>query len=139
MLLVWVYFPKFRIKFNFSINAGGGKILLFFNRSILIIFISFLISTSSYAQDWIVAGKRGIMTFVVVSKEREKDETVYKEAIQSLCTDNDFCKIMFWSNSSDVPTSWPMNEHEKNSKVADYYHNGNSGEVKFIFKYSNDR
>lgn len=113
--------------------------MLFFNRSILIIFISFLISTSSYAQDWIVAGKRGIMTFVVVSKEREKDETVYKEAIQSLCTDNDFCKIMFWSNSSDVPTSWPMNEHEKNSKVADYYHNGNSGEVKFIFKYSNDR
>lgn len=100
---------------------------------VILFFSNFL-----HAQDWIVAGKRGIMTFVVVSKEREKDETVYKEAIKSLCTDNDFCKIMFWSNSSDVPTSWPMTEHEKKSKVADYYHNGNSGEVKFIFKYSDD-
>ncbi len=112
--------------------------LCLLNRSISIFLVSFLVSMFLHAQDWIVAGKRGIMTFVVVSKEREKDESVYKEAIQSLCTDNDFCKIMFWSNSSDVPTSWPMTEHEKNSKVADYYHNGNSGETKFIFKYSDD-
>lgn len=108
------------------------------NRSILIFLVSFLVSTCLHAQDWIVAGKRGIMTFVVVSKERERDESVYKEAIQGICANNDYCKIMFWSNSSDVPTSWPMNEHEKNSKVADYYHNRNSGELKFIFKYSDD-
>ena len=106
-----------------------------FNKSILIILISLFFSTFLHAQDWIVAGKRGIMTFVVVSKERERDESVYKEAIQSICATENYCKIMFWSNSSDVPTSWPMTEQEKNSKVADYYHNSNSGEVKFIFKY----
>jgi len=91
-----------------------------------------------YAQDWSVAGQRGMMTFVVVAKEKEKEESVYKEVIQDLCIEGEFCKILFWSDPSDVPTSWPMSDHEKNSKVADYYYNGNSGEVKFIFKFSDN-
>lgn len=45
---------------------------------------------------------------------------------------------MFWSNVDDVPKSWPMTDHERNSKIADYYYNGNSGEVKFIFKFSSE-
>ena len=107
-------------------------------RFALMFIVFFIFSTFLHAQDWIVAGKRGIMTFVVVSKERERDENVYKDAIQEICADNEYCKIMFWSDSSDVPTSWPMTEHEKNSKIADYYQNVNSGEIKFIFKYSNE-
>jgi hypothetical protein len=110
--------------------------MLFWHHKSIIFFIgAIFLSTFSYAQDWSVAGKRGIMTFVVINIEREKDETVYQEAINSICLDGEFCKILFWSNSADVPTSWPMNEGERLSKVADYFYNGNSGESKFYFKY----
>jgi hypothetical protein len=100
---------------------------------VVLFFANFL-----YAQDWNIAGKRGMMTFVVVAKEREKEENLYKEVIEDLCKEGEFCKIMFWSNSEDVPKSWPMTDHENNSKVADYYYNGNSGEIKFVFKFSED-
>lgn len=105
-------------------------------RFLVVCVMMLFLSNFLYAQDWSVAGKRGMMTFVVVAKEREKEESIYKEVIQDLCIDGEFCKILFWSDPGDVPTSWPMSEHEKNSKVADYYYNGNSGEVKFIFKFS---
>ena len=101
--------------------------------------VIFLCTNFLYAQDWNVVGKRGMMTFVVVSPEREKEESVYKEVIQDLCVEGEFCKVLFWSNPEDVPKSWPMTDHEKNSKVADYYCNGNSGEVKFVFKYSENK
>jgi len=113
--------------------------MLFLHYRLIFIFIgAIFFSTLSYAQDWSVVGKRGIMTFVVVNKEREKDETVYQEAINSLSVDGDFCKILFWSNKKDVPTSWPMTKDERKAIIADYFYNGNSGENKFYFKYSNN-
>jgi len=101
-------------------------------RSIFIIIGAIFFSTFSYAQDWSVAGKRGIMTFVVINKEKEKDERIYQEAISSLSVDGDFCKILFWSNKKDVPISWPMTEDERKAIIADYFYNENSGEKKFI-------
>lgn len=80
-----------------------------------------------------------MMTFVVIKKEREKDETIYLEAIKSICSEGEFCKILFWSNQEDVPKSWPMTENERKSKVADYFFNGNSGESKFYFIYSGNQ
>jgi hypothetical protein len=114
--------------------------MFFWIYRLLIIFIGTLfLSTFLYAQDWTVSGKRGMMTFVVIKKEREKDETIYREVIKNICSEGEFCKILFWSNQADVPKSWPMTEDERNSKVADYYFNGNSGENKFYFKYSDNR
>ena len=105
-------------------------------RSLIIFIGTLFLSNFLYAQDWNVSGKRGMMTFVVIKKEREKDETIYLEAIKSICSEGEFCKILFWSNQEDVPKSWPMTENERNSKVADYYFNGNSGENKVYFEYS---
>jgi hypothetical protein len=106
----------------------------------LIIFIGTLFfSTCLYAQDWSVVGKRGMMTFVVIKKEREKDLAIYREVISSECLEGEFCKILFWSNSTNVPRSWPMTEDERKSKVADYFFNGNSGESKFYFIYSGNQ
>jgi hypothetical protein len=113
--------------------------MLFWHYRLIFFIGAIFFSTFTYAQDWSVAGKRGIMTFVVINKEREKDETVYQEAINSICLDGEFCKILFWSNPADVPTSWPMNEGERKSKVADYFFNGNSGESKFYFIYSRNQ
>lgn len=110
-----------------------------FYRSLIILIGTLFFSTFLYAQDWSVAGKRGIMTFVVIKKEREKDLTIYREAINSVCLEGEFCKILFWSNSTNVPTSWPMTEDERNSKVADYFFNGNSGESNFYFIHSGNQ
>lgn len=107
-------------------------------RPLFIFLITLFLSTPVSAQDWFITGKRGIITFVVVTKEREKDEKTYREAINSICLNGEFCKILFWSNKKDVPTSWPMTKDERNAIIADYFYNGNSGENKFYFKYGND-
>lgn len=71
-------------------------------RSLIIFIGTLFLSNFLYAQDWNVSGKRGMMTFVVIKKEREKDETIYLEAIKSICSEGEFCKILFWSNQGGV-------------------------------------
>lgn len=102
-------------------------------RVIYLILLYLIFPVKLSAQDWHLVGTRGIMNFVVVSKEREADKDVYLDAIQSICKVGENCKVIFWTSEDQVPTSWPMTDAQKESRVVDYFKEGNSEEEKFLW------
>ncbi len=62
---------------------------------VLILVLSLLLALSGHAQDWEKVKSRGMMEFVVVAKEKEADENVYLDAIKQICTQGEYCRIMF--------------------------------------------
>ncbi|WP_107737647.1 hypothetical protein [Desulfonatronum sp. SC1] len=86
-----------------------------------------------YAADWEKAGSRGMMEFVVVNQEKTAEKEVYLEAINIICAPDQFCHVMFWSDKSHVPTSWPMTEKQWRTMTLDYFFNPKSKEKTFTW------
>ena len=100
---------------------------------ILTIVLFLLLLSAGHAQDWEKIKSRGMMEFVVVAKEKEADENVYLHAIKQICTQGEYCRIMFWSNRDDVPMSWPMTDSQEKAMTADYFYNANSDEMLLLW------
>lgn len=86
-----------------------------------------------YAADWEQAGSRGMMQFVVVPEEKSTDKEAYLDAIDSICSPNQFCHVMFWTDKEHVPTSWPMTMEQRQAMTLDYFFNPNSREKTFTW------
>ncbi len=93
----------------------------------------FLLPSTLFAKDWEKVKTQGKMEFVVVSKEKEADEDVYIDAIRNLCKRGQFCKVMFWSDRSLVPTTWPMTDKQSDGVTVDYVHNPNNNFTQFLW------
>lgn len=119
--------------FGELMHRRSEGVISFSCRVFYLILLYLIFPLKLYAQDWHLAGTRGIMNFVVVSKEREADKDVYLEAIQSICKVGENCKIIFWASADHVPTSWPMTDAQRESRVVDYFKEGNSEEEKFLW------
>lgn len=65
---------------------------LLHNSYILAFIGSLMFSNILHAQDWTIAGKRGMMTFIVISKDKENDKNVYMDAIKKYVVMENFAK-----------------------------------------------
>jgi hypothetical protein len=100
----------------------------------LIIFITFIFPlTSSYGKDWEMERIVGKVAMVYVSKEKENDVQVYKDAVNDLCKKGQFCMIMFWSNKKHIPTSFPMSDKQEKELNASYTFNPKTGYKKLLW------
>jgi hypothetical protein len=58
--------------------------------------------------DWQVAGRLGLLQFVVVSESRAKDRAFYDSIVKSLCEPDSTCFLRFFTNSKQAPVKLPL-------------------------------
>ena len=58
--------------------------------------------------DWQVAGRLGLLQFVVVSESRAKDREFYDSIVKSLCEPDTTCFLRFFTNSKKAPVKLPL-------------------------------
>ena len=60
-------------------------------------------------QDWIVAGRLGLMQFIVVPEASARDRAYYERIIDTVCSDDTAsCFLRFFTNASGVAMSFPL-------------------------------
>jgi hypothetical protein len=57
---------------------------------------------------WQVAGRLGLLQFVVVSESRAKDREFYDAIVKSLCEPDATCFLRFFTNSKQAPVQLPL-------------------------------
>ena len=79
--------------------------------------------TQSRQKDWQLVRTQGMMKLVLVTKPKERDRSIYQDAIKSLCTPGEYCYVLFWSSRASVPKRIPMSDAQAQAQVANYTHN----------------
>jgi hypothetical protein len=70
----------------------------------------------------------GQIRLVVVDASLWRDKDVYRRAASAVCRDqNNFCKVLFWSDASMVPSAIPMTDAQARAMKADWVFNGRTG------------
>ncbi len=83
--------------------------------------------------DWKRVGGQGMVQFVVVSKDKESDQSVYDAAIASLCHEDKFCFLWFWSDPESAATGIPMSDAALQAETAIYNHNPTNGLTELLW------
>jgi hypothetical protein len=97
------------------------KILLI--AMLLVVLVTAPGRTQSRQKEWQLIRTQGMMKLVLVTKSKERDRSVYQDAIRSLCTPGDYCYVLFWSSRALVPKRIPMSDAQARAEVANYTHN----------------
>lgn len=58
--------------------------------------------------DWQVAGRLGLLQFIVVSESKAKDRDFYDSIIKMLCDPAETCFLRFFTNSKKAPVRVPL-------------------------------
>jgi hypothetical protein len=59
-------------------------------------------------QDWIVAGRLGLMQFIVVPEASARDRAYYNRVIEQRCDREETCFLRFFTNSSGAVPAVPL-------------------------------
>jgi len=86
----------------------------------------------SRQKDWELVRNQGMMRLVLVSKAKERDRSVYQDAIRSVCTPGQYCWVLFWSSRASVPSRIPMSDAQARAQVASYTRNPATGLDEFL-------
>ena len=68
----------------------------------------------------IIAAKIGIMQFIIVPLERQKDKKFHIDTIKTLCPEKDTCFLNFFTNSKNTKISFPLNDKILNEPTLMY-------------------
>lgn len=63
---------------------------------------------SANTQDWIVAGRLGLMQFIVVPEASARDRAYYSRVIEQSCDREETCFLRFFTNSSGAAPVVPL-------------------------------
>jgi hypothetical protein len=77
----------------------------------------------SRQKDWQLVRTQGMMRLVLVARPKERDRSLYQDAIKSLCTPGEYCYVLFWSSRASIPNRIPMSDAQARAQVASYTHN----------------
>lgn len=65
-------------------------------------------ATAAAAQEWPLAGRQGMILFVIVPTAMATDRAAYERQIERLCGSRETCFVNFYTNSKNVPVSLPL-------------------------------
>ena len=94
-------FSSFNNKFNFLLILS--IILLFFSNV-------FANENNTFPKDARVIGSLGIMKFIVIPVEKEKDVDYHKKIIKTSCTKNQTCFLRVFTNSQKKEEKLPLDD-----------------------------
>jgi hypothetical protein len=78
-------------------------------------------------EGWKHSGMLGKMDLVLIHKNKEMNQSIYRDAIKSVCAGKNWCKVLFWSNPGLIPKRFPMNDAQVKGQTASWVYNGNNG------------
>ena len=105
----------------------------------LLAFFAFIylasISLDTRAEDWSVVRTQGMVKLVVVPKARERDYSLYEDAVAKLCPRDRHCGVQFWSDRRHVPPGSPLNmtDAQLNARLAAYVQNPRTGHRELVY------
>ena len=67
-----------------------------------------------------IAARAGIMQFIIVPLERQKDKEFHIDTIKTLCPEKDTCFLNFFTNSKNIKISFPLNDQILNEPTLMY-------------------
>lgn len=85
-------------------------------------------------QDWQVAGRLGLLQFVVVGEMRATDRAFYDSIITSLCESDATCFLRFFTNSKKVPITMPLPDAILAEPTATFQRSAKQGNA--VFQWS---
>lgn len=88
--------------------------------------VALVASAANADEGWTHAGKIGQIDMVVIDKDKEKDQDVYEMAIEAVCIDKNWCRVLFWSDTTLVPKKLPMTDAQVKGLTASWTYNGST-------------
>lgn len=79
-----------------------------------------LLCTAASDATWPVAGRQGIVRFVIVPADKATDERAYEEQIARLCDPEQSCFLNFYTNSTGAPSEVPLPDAIASEATATY-------------------
>jgi hypothetical protein len=122
-------------RFIAALNADVGRQRC----SVYLVFFAALrlasMSCDARAEDWNVVRTQGMVKLVVISKARERDYSLYKDAVRKLCPTDRHCGVQFWSDRRYVPSGSPldMTDAQLNARLAAYIQNPRTGYRELVY------
>ena len=68
----------------------------------------------------VIAAKMGIMQFIIVPLERQKDKKYHLNTIKLLCPGKDTCFLNFFTNSTNAKITFPLKDEILNEPTLIY-------------------
>lgn len=84
--------------------------------------------------DWQVAGRLGLLQFVVVAESRAKDRAFYDAIVKSLCEPDATCFLRFFTNSTQAPVKVPLPDAILAEPTATFQRSAKQGNA--VFQWS---
>lgn len=84
------------------------KSVIFLVSGLLSASVAYAADARARGPDWQVAGRLGLLQFVVVSESRAKDRAFYDSIVTSLCEPDATCFLRFFTNSKKAPVKVPL-------------------------------
>jgi hypothetical protein len=84
--------------------------------------------------DWQVAGRMGLLQFVVVAESRARDREFYDSIVKSLCAPDTTCFLRFFTNSKRAPVELPLPDAILAEPTATFQRSAKQGNA--VFQWS---
>ena len=65
-------------------------------------------ASATDSDKWPVAGRQGIIQFVIVPTDQARDREAYAKQVEELCEPNLTCFINFYTNTAGAPLAVPL-------------------------------
>jgi hypothetical protein len=87
------------------------------------------------AQDWELARTQGLIRLVVIPKAKEREYTIYEDAIRTLCPADQHCGVQFWSERRHVRSGslLDMSDAQSDARLAAYIQNPKTRHKELIY------
>jgi hypothetical protein len=84
--------------------------------------------------EWQVAGRLGLLQFVVVAEARAKDRSFYDSIVKALCEPDTTCFLRFFTNSKQAPVRVPLPDAILAEPTATFQRSAKQGNA--VFQWS---
>ena len=87
------------------------------------------------AQDWEVVRTQGMNKLILIPKAKERNYSVYEDAIRRLCPADLHCFLHFWSERRSIPAGFlsEMSDAQENARLATYIQNPKTGVRELVY------
>jgi hypothetical protein len=93
---------------SLALSGGAMRAAIFFLFGVLAVPAVFAADKLPRGPDWQVAGRLGLLQFVVVAESRAKEREFYDAIVKSLCEPDATCFLRFFTNSKKAPVKLPL-------------------------------
>jgi len=77
-------------------------------------------------KEWRLVHTQGAVNFAYINPSYADDRMQIENAIEYICGAKSICHVIFWSDETKIPSSFPITDEQSNNKVAHYQFNAST-------------